>query len=346
MATRQSLVIYDAVVSQVDLREAEQTHNPSAGFLRVYANGGHIYLLDSEGNESQIDGGGGDFLTEAEADALYDAIGAAAAAQAASQPLDSDLTSIAGLSTTSYGRGLLTLANQAALQAEAASYTDEQAQDAVGGILSDSGDIDFTYDDGTPAITGAVKSDAVSNAKLANMAEATFKMRAAGAGTGDPIDGTATQAKTALAITTADISDFSAAASELLAHVAYAAGSDAALLTTSSTSFVDVSAANVVVTFTAPPSGNVLVVMSALCNPANSQIFWGVRDGTTNKTPEAYVTQVPNAAARNKASIKFTGLTPGNSYTWKMAMRMGTAVSGNLYTGPTFGQAIMEVWKL
>lgn len=32
------------------------------------------------------------------------------------QPLDSDLTSIAGLSTTSYGRDFLTLANQAALQ--------------------------------------------------------------------------------------------------------------------------------------------------------------------------------------------------------------------------------------
>lgn len=33
------------------------------------------------------------------------------------QPLDSDLTAIAALATTSFGRGLLTLANQAALQA-------------------------------------------------------------------------------------------------------------------------------------------------------------------------------------------------------------------------------------
>lgn len=33
------------------------------------------------------------------------------------QPLDSDLTAIAALATTSYGRSLLTLANQAALQA-------------------------------------------------------------------------------------------------------------------------------------------------------------------------------------------------------------------------------------
>jgi len=40
----------------------------------------------------------------------------------------------------------------------------------------------------------------VTNAKLAAMAEATFKMRAAGAGTGAPIDGTVAQAKTALGI--------------------------------------------------------------------------------------------------------------------------------------------------
>lgn len=61
--------------------------------------------------------------------AFYDALGAAAAAQsaaatdattkanaaqAASQPLDSDLTAIAALTTTSYGRALLTLANAAA----------------------------------------------------------------------------------------------------------------------------------------------------------------------------------------------------------------------------------------
>lgn len=47
----------------------------------------------------------------------FDVAGAAAAAQAASQPLDSDLTSIAALTTTAYGRSFLTLANQAALMA-------------------------------------------------------------------------------------------------------------------------------------------------------------------------------------------------------------------------------------
>lgn len=49
----------------------------------------------------------------------FDAAGAAAAAQAAaiaaSQPVDPNLTNIAALTTTAYGRALLTLANQAAL---------------------------------------------------------------------------------------------------------------------------------------------------------------------------------------------------------------------------------------
>lgn len=44
----------------------------------------------------------------------FDAAGAAAAAQAASQPVDSDLTAIAALSTTTFGRSLLALADAAA----------------------------------------------------------------------------------------------------------------------------------------------------------------------------------------------------------------------------------------
>jgi len=52
-------------------------------------------------------------------------------------------------------------------------YTDELAQDAVGSILLDSTTIDFTYNDGTPSITGSVISqmsitDDASGLKLVN----------------------------------------------------------------------------------------------------------------------------------------------------------------------------------
>lgn len=46
----------------------------------------------------------------------FDAAGSAAAAQAASQPVDSDLTAIAALTTTSYGRSVLEAANAGALR--------------------------------------------------------------------------------------------------------------------------------------------------------------------------------------------------------------------------------------
>jgi len=46
-------------------------------------------------------------------------------------------------------------------------YTDEQAQDAVGTILDNGtvGDVNFTYDDATPKISGVVKNGAITEAK-------------------------------------------------------------------------------------------------------------------------------------------------------------------------------------
>lgn len=69
----------------------------------------------------------------------------------------------------------------------------ELAQDAVGTILVDSSRIDFTYADATPSITADIVADSVGNTFLANMAAATIKGRALGAGTGDPTDLTAAQ---------------------------------------------------------------------------------------------------------------------------------------------------------
>jgi hypothetical protein len=47
-------------------------------------------------------------------------------------------------------------------------HTDERAQDAVGSILVDSSSIDFTYNDGTPSITGAVIPGGVDHDALSN----------------------------------------------------------------------------------------------------------------------------------------------------------------------------------
>lgn len=51
-------------------------------------------------------------------------------------------------------------------------YTDELAQDAVGGILTDSASIDFTYDDGAGTITAIVKAGSIGPTELAATAVA------------------------------------------------------------------------------------------------------------------------------------------------------------------------------
>lgn len=48
------------------------------------------------------------------------------------------------------------------------SYTDEQAQDAVGTILVDTATIDLTYTDATPSITAAIVAGSVNTTQLAN----------------------------------------------------------------------------------------------------------------------------------------------------------------------------------
>lgn len=91
----------------------------------------------------------------------------------------------------------------------AAGYSDEQAKDAVGGILLDGTTINFTYDDaanaGAGTITAEVINGTLTNATLANMTQGTIKGRQAAGGTGAPEDLTAAQVKTILALTEADI---------------------------------------------------------------------------------------------------------------------------------------------
>lgn len=76
-------------------------------------------------------------------------------------------------------------------------YTDEQAQDAVGGILTDTTEIDFTYNDVTPSITADIKTNSLLFAKIQQIATARFLGRVT-AGTGDIEALTAAQMQTAL----------------------------------------------------------------------------------------------------------------------------------------------------
>jgi hypothetical protein len=67
------------------------------------------------------------------------------------------------------------------------SYTDEQAQDAVGSIFTDTASIDLTYNDAGPFISADVKNDGVSNAMLRDSAAVSVIGRSANSA-GDPAD--------------------------------------------------------------------------------------------------------------------------------------------------------------
>lgn len=89
----------------------------------------------------------------------FDTAGAAAAAQAASQPLDSDLTAIAALSTTSFGRAFLALADAAAARTAIGASTD-----TLGKILTGTGVLQVGNTASTTAATGLqISTDAVTN---------------------------------------------------------------------------------------------------------------------------------------------------------------------------------------
>lgn len=78
------------------------------------------------------------------------------------------------------------------LSSSITQYTDEMAQDAVGGILTDSSTIDFTYNDGANTITAIVIDGSITMAKLANLATQRVIGRNTG-GTGVPEAVTASQ---------------------------------------------------------------------------------------------------------------------------------------------------------
>lgn len=55
-------------------------------------------------------------------------------------------------------------------------YTDELAQDAVGGIMTDSAEIDFTYNDATPSITASIVAGSIDETKLDTSVNASLDL--------------------------------------------------------------------------------------------------------------------------------------------------------------------------
>jgi len=139
----------------------------------------------------------------------------------------------------------------------------------------------------------------------------------------------------------------------LLDHTVY----EASNITYNQTSATlgDADATNLTVVFTAPASGTVLVRLTGVARQpsgaaAGARAYWGLRESTTIVAGPMFVLYAPMTMPANRleaASCAFyiTGLTPGNSYTYKWAIAGDGTYGGGLYV-TTGSPAFMEVWGL
>lgn len=135
----------------------------------------------------------------------------------------------------------------------------------------------------------------------------------------------------------------------LLASVSYNPAVLEAPSTTSST-FADVDATNVVITFTAPASGVVLVQVVVSADTAAASHTHGInlREGAADIAG----TEREVAFAGNRMIIsvaakwKITGLTAGNSYTYKLghARKFGATNATTCRYGGAAGPVVLSVW--
>jgi len=77
-----------------------------------------------------------------------------------------DQTSIAGITGTKAQFDTAVTDGNFLYVGDVTQYTDEMAQDAVGGILSDTAEIDFTYNDATPSISASIVTGSIDETKL------------------------------------------------------------------------------------------------------------------------------------------------------------------------------------
>lgn len=131
----------------------------------------------------------------------------------------------------------------------------------------------------------------------------------------------------------------------LLAISQYTGSGGDTTTTTTSTTYVDVDATHMLVAFTAPASGAVLVraYLPGLA-VAGSGVFLGLREGSTNVSGTVLAGA---ASAIIPVYIPFyiTGLTPGSSHTYKLSWHTESGITATLYYGNTTrGPVMLEVW--
>lgn len=126
-------------------------------------------------------------------------------------------------------------------------------------------------------------------------------------------------------------------------------------LTTTSTTYADLDATGLVVTFVAPKSGKVIVTFNGVfTGTANIDGIFCVRAGTTTVTnSEQRLVFASGTVPQWRTTYRkiITGLTSGTSYTWKIAWKRSTASGGGAGTlycslGGEVGPVTYEVYGI
>ncbi|MDQ3159015.1 MAG: hypothetical protein M3P98_02685 [bacterium] len=84
-------------------------------------------------------------------------------------------------------------------------FTDERAQDAVGGMVTNTTTVNLTYADGTPSISAAVNDGSITYAKMQDVSASDRILGRITPGSGDVEELTAADVKTILALTSSDV---------------------------------------------------------------------------------------------------------------------------------------------
>jgi hypothetical protein len=144
-------------------------------------------------------------------------------------------------------------------------------------------------------------------------------------------------------IPTTQLTQSGSGGSSLLAVVGYAPGSDSTIGSVTGATIADFDAANLSCTFTAPASGNVLVILEGLQGSAGTDTtYFAVREGAVTLGQIFLEGSSTTNGRRKTATFYFTGVSAG-SHTYKFA---GKCPGGQvlLYGGPTYGQAIIAIY--
>lgn len=103
----------------------------------------------------------------------------------------------------------------------------------------------------------------------------------------------------------------------------------------------DMDATNLKVTFTAPASGKVLVELSAFAlTDAGHVLMWGVREGSSDVTTEYARVQQSGVGGTAIARFLITGLTPGDSHTYKWGHFYQGGSGPETFMGPLSGTPV------